>query len=33
MLLEGFRRFEADDDARALVLTGEGPEASAPEPT
>jgi enoyl-CoA hydratase len=26
-LLEGFRRFEADGDARALVLTGEGPEA------
>jgi enoyl-CoA hydratase len=23
-LLEGYRRFEADDDARALVLTGEG---------
>jgi enoyl-CoA hydratase len=27
LLLEGFRRFEADEDARALVLTGEGPEA------
>jgi enoyl-CoA hydratase/carnithine racemase len=26
-LLEGFRRFEDDEDARALVLTGEGPEA------
>ena len=26
-LLEGFRRFESDDDARVLVLTGEGPEA------
>ena len=26
-LLDGFRRFEADDEARALVLTGEGPEA------
>jgi enoyl-CoA hydratase len=26
-LLEGFREFEADDDARVLVLTGEGPEA------
>src|SRR6188472_634682 len=26
-LLEGFRRFEADDDARVLVLAGEGPEA------
>jgi enoyl-CoA hydratase len=26
-LLEAFHRFEADDDARALVLTGEGPEA------
>ena len=26
-LLEGFHRFEADDEARALVLTGEGPEA------
>jgi len=26
-LLDGFRRFEADDGARALVLTGEGPEA------
>jgi enoyl-CoA hydratase len=26
-LLEGFHRFEADDGARALVLTGEGPEA------
>jgi enoyl-CoA hydratase len=26
-LLEGFRRFEADDDARVLVLTGTGPEA------
>ena len=27
LLLEGFHRFEADDAARALVLTGEGPEA------
>jgi enoyl-CoA hydratase len=27
LLLDGFRRFEADDQARALVLTGEGPEA------
>jgi enoyl-CoA hydratase/carnithine racemase len=27
LLLEGFRQFEADDEARALVLTGEGPEA------
>jgi enoyl-CoA hydratase len=27
LLLDGFRRFEADDEARALVLTGEGPEA------
>src|SRR5919197_2521648 len=27
LLLDGFRKFEADDDARALVLTGEGPEA------
>src|SRR5688572_17298650 len=26
-LLDGYRRFEADDDARALVLTGEGDEA------
>jgi enoyl-CoA hydratase len=26
-LLAGFHSFEADDDARALVLTGEGPEA------
>ncbi len=26
-LLDAFHRFEADDDARALVLTGEGPEA------
>ena len=26
-LLDGFHRFEADDAARALVLTGEGPEA------
>ena len=26
-LLDGFHRFEADDEARALVLTGEGPEA------
>ena len=26
-LLTGFHRFEADDAARALVLTGEGPEA------
>jgi enoyl-CoA hydratase len=26
-LLEGFRSFEADEDARVLVLTGEGPEA------
>jgi enoyl-CoA hydratase len=27
LLLDGFREFEADDDARVLVLTGEGPEA------
>jgi enoyl-CoA hydratase/carnithine racemase len=27
LLLDGFRRFEADDEARVLVLTGEGPEA------
>lgn len=27
LLADGFRRFEADDDARALVLAGEGPEA------
>jgi enoyl-CoA hydratase len=27
LLLEGFRRFESDEDARALVLTGEGPDA------
>jgi enoyl-CoA hydratase len=27
LLLDGFREFEGDDDARALVLTGEGPEA------
>ena len=27
LLREGFERFEADDDARALVLTGEGAEA------
>jgi enoyl-CoA hydratase len=26
-LAEGFRRFESDDDARVLVLAGEGPEA------
>ena len=26
-LLDGYRRFEADEGARALVLTGEGPEA------
>ena len=26
-LLDGFHRFEADDEARALVLTGAGPEA------
>ncbi len=26
-LREGFDRFEADDDARVLVLTGQGPEA------
>ena len=26
-LLEGYRQFEADDDARALVLTGEGDKA------
>ena len=26
-LREGFLSFEADDDARALILTGEGPEA------
>ena len=27
LLLDGFRRFEEDDEARVLVLTGEGPEA------
>jgi enoyl-CoA hydratase len=27
LLLDGFREFEADDGARALVLTGQGPEA------
>src|SRR4051794_10915298 len=27
LLLDGFREFEADDGARALVLTGDGPEA------
>ena len=27
LLLDGYRRFEADDEARVLVLTGEGPEA------
>jgi len=27
LLLDGFRRFEADEYARALVLTGEGPDA------
>jgi enoyl-CoA hydratase len=27
LLLDGFREFEADDDARVLVLTGDGPEA------
>jgi enoyl-CoA hydratase len=27
LLLDGFRRFEADEGARVLVLTGEGPEA------
>ena len=27
LLLDGFRRFESDEDARALVLTGDGPEA------
>lgn len=26
-LRDGYRRFEADDDARVLILTGEGPEA------
>jgi enoyl-CoA hydratase len=26
-LLDGFHRFEADEDARVLVLTGEGPQA------
>ena len=26
-LLDAYRRFEADDEARVLVLTGEGPEA------
>ncbi|MDQ3572909.1 MAG: enoyl-CoA hydratase-related protein, partial [Actinomycetota bacterium] len=26
-LRAGFDRFEADDDARVLILTGEGPEA------
>ena len=32
-LLDGFHRFEADDEARALVLTGEGRRRSAPAPT
>jgi len=27
LLLDAFHRFEADDDARVLVLSGEGPEA------
>ena len=27
LLLDGFREFEGDDEARVLVLTGEGPEA------
>jgi enoyl-CoA hydratase len=27
LLRDGFQRFEEDDDARVLVLTGEGPEA------
>jgi enoyl-CoA hydratase len=27
LLLEGYRRFEDDDEARVLVLTGDGPEA------
>jgi enoyl-CoA hydratase/carnithine racemase len=27
LLLDAFNRFESDDDARVLVLTGEGPEA------
>ena len=27
LLLDGFREFESDDDARVLVLTGDGPEA------
>jgi enoyl-CoA hydratase len=27
LLLDGYREFEADDGARVLVLTGEGPEA------
>ena len=27
LLLDGFRRFEADEGARAMVLTGEGPDA------
>ena len=27
LLLDGFREFEAEDDARVLVLTGDGPEA------
>ena len=27
LLLDGFREFEGDDGARALVLTGDGPEA------
>ena len=26
-LLDGYRRFEADNDARVLIVTGEGPEA------
>jgi enoyl-CoA hydratase len=27
LLLDGFRRFEADEGARAMVLTGDGPDA------
>jgi enoyl-CoA hydratase len=27
LLLDGFREFEGDEDARVLILTGEGPEA------
>ena len=27
LLLDGFREFESDEEARVLILTGEGPEA------